>query len=127
MTTIFPTLKYDDAHAAIEFLCSAVGMERHQVYESDAGKVAHAELRFADAVVMLGSRGEGDPRFEPGSPAVVYVATDEVDARHDRAKAAGAEILMSPTDQDYGSRDFALADPEGNVWAFGTYAPTAEG
>lgn len=123
MTSIFPTLKYDDAYAAIEFLERALGFERHQVFENDAGKVAHAELSFRGAFVMLGSRGVGDARFEPGERTVVYIAVDEVDALHDRAAQAGAEILMPPTDQDYGSRDFSLADPEGNVWAFGTYAP----
>ena len=124
MTTVFPTLKYDDAHAAIEFLERALGCERHSVHEAGDGTIAHAELRFQDAVVMLSSRGQGDPMFEPGGKTVVYIAVDEVDALHDKAKAAGAEILMPPTDQDYGSRDFALADPEGNVWAFGTYAPS---
>jgi uncharacterized glyoxalase superfamily protein PhnB len=124
MTTVFPTLKYDDAHAAIEFLERTLGMERHQVHEAEPGKVAHAELRFRDAFVMLSSRGVGDERFEPGGKAVVYIAVDEVDSLHERAKSAGAEILMPPTDQDYGSRDFSLADPEGNVWAFGTYAPS---
>ena len=34
---------------------------------------------------------------------------------------------MEPTDQDYGSRDFVARDPEGNLWSFGTYAPTSEG
>jgi uncharacterized glyoxalase superfamily protein PhnB len=38
---------------------------------------------------------------------------------------AGAEIVMPPTDQDCGSRDFTARDPEGNVWSFGTYAPGA--
>ena len=60
--------------------------------------------------------------FDTG-PAVVYIAADEVDRRHERAVAAGAEILMAPTDQDYGSRDFVAKDPEGNVWCFGTYQP----
>ena len=44
---------------------------------------------------------------------------------HERAVAAGAEILMAPTDQDYGSRDFVAKDHEGNVWCFGTYQPGA--
>ena len=124
MTTVFPTLKYDDAHAAIDFVERTLGMERHQVHEAEPGKVAHAELRFRDAFVMLASRGVGDPKFEPGSPTVVYIAVDEVDSLYERAKEAGAKILMEPTDQDYGSRDFSLADPEGHVWAFGTYAPS---
>jgi uncharacterized glyoxalase superfamily protein PhnB len=42
---------------------------------------------------------------------------------HVRAASAGAEIVMEPQDQDYGSRDFSARDPEGFVWAFGTYRP----
>ena len=37
------------------------------------------------------------------------------------ARAAGAEIITEPHDTDYGSRDFAARDPEGNRWSFGTY------
>ena len=50
-----------------------------------------------------------------------YVVTDDVDAVYQRAKAAGAEIIAEPHDTDYGSHDFAAADPEGNRWSFGTY------
>jgi uncharacterized glyoxalase superfamily protein PhnB len=49
----------------------------------------------------------------------------EVDALHDRAKAAGAAIVMPLTDQDYGSRDFSVRDPEGHLWGFGTYEMAA--
>jgi len=35
--------------------------------------------------------------------------------------AAGADIIRKPEDTDYGSREFALRDPEGNLWSFGTY------
>ncbi len=66
-----------------------------------------------------GERAEGDPF--PGGPSTTYIAVDEVDSLHDRAKAAGAQISMELTDQDYGSREFAARDPEGNVWCFGTY------
>jgi uncharacterized glyoxalase superfamily protein PhnB len=33
---------------------------------------------------------------------------------------------MELQDQDYGSRDYAVRDPEGFVWAFGTYALGSE-
>jgi uncharacterized glyoxalase superfamily protein PhnB len=124
MTTVFPTLKYDDAHGAIEFLCDALGFERHAVYETDDGKVAHAELSHGDGMVMLGSRGSEGETFDTGR-TVVYVVVDDPDALHDHAKAAGAQIARGLTDQDYGSRDFTALDPEGNVWSFGTYNPTA--
>jgi uncharacterized glyoxalase superfamily protein PhnB len=40
---------------------------------------------------------------------------------HARVAAAGAEIIDKPHDTDYGSHDFALRDPEGSRWSFGTY------
>jgi len=126
MTTVFPNLIYDDADKAIDFLERTLGFERRDVHQNDAGKVVHAELKFRDAWLMLSERGAGDPRFDPGGKTLVYIAIDEpqdIDRLYEDAKAAGAEILMEPKDQDYGSRDFSLTDPEGNIWAFGTYAP----
>jgi uncharacterized glyoxalase superfamily protein PhnB len=124
MVTVFPTLKYDDAHAAITFLRDALGFERHAVFETDDGKVGHAELSHGDGMVMLGQRGTEDQTFDPGR-TVTYVVVDDPDALHDRAKAAGAAIVRGLADQDYGSRDFTAQDPEGNLWSFGTYNPTA--
>lgn len=54
---------------------------------------------------------------------IVYVIVDDVDAHHARAKAAGAEIVIPPTDQHYGGRDYSARDVEGHVWSFGTYDP----
>jgi uncharacterized glyoxalase superfamily protein PhnB len=51
------------------------------------------------------------------------VVVPEIDALYERARAAGAEIVMAIRDTEYGSRDFAARDPEGHLWSFGTYAP----
>ena len=119
---IIPTLRYQDARAALEFLERAFGFERHALHETDDGAIGHAELRHGDGMVMLGTAGHGDVRFETGRN-VIYVVVDDPDAHYDQAKAAGAEIVMELTDRDYGSRDYAAEDPEGNVWSFGTYNP----
>ena len=50
-----------------------------------------------------------------------YVVTDDPDGLCKRAVGAGAEIFRDLHDTDYGSRDFAVRDPEGNLWSFGTY------
>jgi uncharacterized glyoxalase superfamily protein PhnB len=120
--SISPVLRYADAHAAIDFLERAFGCERLGVHEGDDGKIVHAELRLGEDVLALSSTGAGDPVYDQSAGrTAVYVEADDVDALHERARAAGAEVLMEPTDQDYGSRDFAVRDPEGNIWAFGTY------
>jgi uncharacterized glyoxalase superfamily protein PhnB len=120
---IIPTLRYQDAKGAIDFLERAFGFHRKAVHENEDGTIAHAELTAGRGLVMIGSRKEGD-RFETGR-AVNYVIVDDPDAHHDRAKAAGATIVMALTDQDYGSREYAAEDPEGNLWSFGTYDPFA--
>jgi uncharacterized glyoxalase superfamily protein PhnB len=134
MTQVFhPTLRYRDAHAAIAWLEEAFGFERNAVHEA-GGLVEHAQLTFRGGMVMLGSaRDPADGGFAayappPGSQST-YVVIDDPDALHDRVVAAGGEIVRPLEDQDYGSRDFGVRDPEGNIWSFGTYDPwrTEEG
>ena len=118
--TIYATLRYDDAPAAIRFLAEAFGFQADAVHE-EGGMVSHALLGFGRDLVMLSSRRPNDP-FDLGR-CCLYVAVDDPDAHHARATAAGARILMELTDQNYGSREYAAFDPEGNIWCFGTYRP----
>ncbi|OEJ35575.1 VOC family protein [Streptomyces subrutilus] len=124
--SICPTLVYRDAKAAIKLLTEAFGFSQVAVYEGENGAVVHAELAYGNGVVMLGSKGTGgvfDKAMGDAGPSGVYVVVEDVDAHHRRAVEHGAEILMEPTDQDYGSRDYMARDAEGNIWSFGTYAP----
>ena len=63
--------------------------------------------------------GEVPAGIVPG----IYLAVDDVDAHHDKAVAAGAEIAYPLTDQPYGSREYAVRDLEGHLWYVGTYRP----
>lgn len=119
--SIYPTLRYNDAAAAIQFLNSALGLVTQSVHE-EGGAIQHAELSHGDGVVMIGSRGTEPGPFDTGR-AVLYLVVDDVDAHHERAAAAGAEIVMGLTDQPYGSREYVARDPEGNLWSVGTYRP----
>jgi uncharacterized glyoxalase superfamily protein PhnB len=129
-TQVFhPTLRYRDAHAAIAWLERTFGFERKAVHEGEDGAVAHAELTFRGGLVMLGSVGDhGYSDYAkiapPPGTSAVYVVVDDPDALHDRVVAAGGEVVMPLQDLDYGSRDFAARDLEGNLWSFGTYSPS---
>jgi len=128
--TIVPALQYRDAPAAIDWLCTAFGFTRRMVVPDEDGGIAHAELTFGNGMIMLGSRRENEfgrlltePRQAGAVTQAVYVIVDDADAHYARAKAAGAEILVELRTQDYGGRDYTCRDPEGHVWAFGTYDP----
>jgi uncharacterized glyoxalase superfamily protein PhnB len=125
--TLFPSLRYHDAVAAIEWLERAFGFERVMVVEGEERPVEHAELRLGSDMIMLGS----EPKDAHGVDAHagqswIYVAIDDADALFERATGAGAEVVRELSDQDYGSRDFSVRDPEGNLWSFGTYRPSGE-
>lgn len=124
---IYPTLRYLDAVKAIDWLVAAFGFEKAAVHLTDDGKVGHAELRYGTGIVMVNNAPDGFDASRPAdfrlSPCSLYLAVSDVDAHHDRAKAAGAEITVALTDMDYGSREYSARDLEGNHWHFGTYEP----
>jgi uncharacterized glyoxalase superfamily protein PhnB len=120
---VWPSLRASDALALIRFLVDVVGFEETVVY-ADGDVVHHAQLSWPlGGGVMLGSAREADGDRWPLSPGTfgAYVVVDDPDALCERIKAAGGEITDGLHDTDYGSRDFAISDPEGNRWSFGTY------
>ncbi len=124
--SLHPTLRYDDPRAAIAFLTDTLGLREVTVATDDSGAVVHAEVAWDDGddtgVVVVAPRSGPDDPFDTGR-AVLYLTTGDPDTVHDKAVAAGATITMGVTEQPYGSREFALTDPEGNVWCVGTYRP----
>lgn len=122
--SIFATLKYNDANSAIAFLTGALGFREVSVMRNESGSVSHAELAHGDGMIMVGSRTEPGSQFDTGK-AVIYLAVDDADAHHDKAVAAGAKVVYPLVDQPYGSREYAVADAEGNIWSVGTYRPAA--
>lgn len=124
--SVWATLLATDAPKLIDYYVETFGFvvtDRHD----DGDLVAHAELRWPEGSggLMLGSHRPGaEWSREPGS-AGIYVVTTDPDALYERVKDRGADVTRPLNDTDYGSREFAVRDPEGNLWSFGTY-PGAE-
>jgi len=129
--TIVPTLRYGDVAAAIDWLCNAFGFGRHLVVHGDDGSVRYAELTFGNSMIMLGPvEGSGvdkvmaPPAHTGGAETqACYLFVAGVAAHCDRAKAAGAEILLDIDDAHSNGRGYSCRDVEGHVWNFGTYDP----
>jgi len=132
-STVMPTLRYRDAHAAIEWLCNVIGFAKHAVYPGPDNSVGHAELTLNGGMIMLGSfkQDEYGKGFKsPGdlggveTRSAYVVVKDAVEVWH-RAQAAGAQVVRPLQATDYGSHEFTIKDPEGHSWSVGTYDPWA--
>ena len=128
---LYPTLRCRNANAMIAWLTGVLGFTERVTFRDADGVVHHAELAFGPSVLMLGQ--ERDDAYgalvgdrEGRRTDSLYVALDNPDALYPRVVAAGATIEMQLHDTDYGSRDFACRDPEGNLWSFGTYRPSVD-
>lgn len=121
-----PIVPFTDPRKAIEWLSQAFGAVPTLLVPPEPDQpLRHAEVKVGTGVVMVDD-ADRDGVFALPGPVVVYVVVEssaEVDALCDRATAAGAEIVMGITDQEYGSHEFAARDLYGNIWCFGTYRP----
>ena len=130
-STIMPALRYQNAPAAIEWLCNVPGFERHAVYPGRDGTIDHAELTLSGGMLMLGSQKNDEHAQRFKSPKElgnletcgIYVIVSDADAAYERAHAAGAMITRPVENTHYDSREFGVKDFEGHTWTVGTYDP----
>src|SRR6266513_1542676 len=129
--TIIPSLRYRNAPAAIEWLSRVFGFQKNLVVPDGSGGIAHAQLSFGDGMMMLGSVRDNAWRRlikqpdEIGGTATqsVYLLVPDADVIYERAKNAGAEMLIQVRNEEYGGRSFSCRDLEGHLWTIGTYDP----
>jgi uncharacterized glyoxalase superfamily protein PhnB len=119
------SLYYDDPRGAIDWLARAFGFEPRLVVDAPDGGVAHSELTYGAAVLMVGAAGKHglSPRNAGGPTGALFLYVDDVDAHCARAKATGAVITRELADVDYGAgywidRGYGCTDPEGHLWHF---------
>jgi uncharacterized glyoxalase superfamily protein PhnB len=117
-------LCYRDPKAALKFLEAAFGFELAMLIEDNEGNLAHAEMSFGDSLVMIGNEWTAQHKspasIDGFNTQSVHIHLEgDVDAHCERARAAGAEILMGPADQFYGDRTYRCRDPEGHFWTVG--------
>ncbi len=126
--TVVPTLRYDDANQAIQWLGEAFGLTEHFVVRNEAGRVEHAQLAWRGSIVMLGDATDNVHSLphRHGSVSMTAESAEQVDETFARAVAAGATVIQPLTDTEYGSHAFTVADYEGNHWHLGTYDPLSE-
>ena len=127
---ISSSLYYDDAAAAIDWLCDAFGFEVRLKVEGDGGRIEHSELVFGDGLIMVSGSDKADKYPQVRSPGQVgggntqnlFVYVDDAFAHCERARAKGATIVVEPKVSDYGEdywsdRSYECVDVGGHHWS----------
>jgi uncharacterized glyoxalase superfamily protein PhnB len=122
--SIVPALCYRDPMAAFEWLQTAFGFEPAMLITDAEGKLAHSEMALEGGWIMVGnewSENHKSPRSlgDKCTQTVHVQLSKDIDGHCERARAAGAEILMEPENQFYGDRSYRARDLEGHIWTFG--------
>jgi uncharacterized glyoxalase superfamily protein PhnB len=121
VTRIIPQLSVRDVDAYVAFLRDAFGFEVTEDWrDPDDPSHVNIEMALGDAVVGIGhAKKDRTAPKEPDVPNIgLYVVVDDVDAHHERARAAGAEINFPIADQPWGHRMYGAVDPAGHEWGF---------
>ncbi len=121
---------YDDARAAIDWLCRAFGFEARLVVEGDGGSIEHSELTLGEGLIMVGVAARPETAYQRSPRSLggantqtLCIHIDDVDTHCAAARAAGAKIVREPKTTDYGAeywadRTYEAVDPEGHHWYF---------
>jgi uncharacterized glyoxalase superfamily protein PhnB len=118
-TQIIPYVFYRDVPAALAWLSRTFGLTEELRHPTPNGM--HAQMSFRGEHVMMGQGSRGW-RMQSASETKIatmgiFVYLADVDAHHERACAAGAEIVQPPHDEEWG-RTYTVRDLDGHPWFF---------
>ena len=114
-TTCATVYQVADIESALAFYRDVLGFTVDFRYDNYAGVfLGKCELHLCTHTIWSRPLGGG---------AVVIIA-EEVDTYCATIKQRGAPILLEPTDEPYGLRDFVTRDPDGNILTFSAPLPT---
>ena len=103
-------------------------------FEDEKGGIAHAQLTYGNAMIMLGTvmGNEYDKyiklpdEISGFNTLSLYIVVKDIEAHYQKVKNNGVKICVPLTWQDYGGGDYTCKDLEGYLWSFGSYDPWAK-
>ena len=113
-----------DPDAAVAFYRDTLGLDvRNDVANEGfrwitVGAAAQPGVAICLTNYLNGSPADGEAvaaLVAKGALNGVHFQTDDLDAAFAKVRDSGAEIVSEPTDQFWGTRDFAVRDPSGNL------------
>jgi uncharacterized glyoxalase superfamily protein PhnB len=125
MHALTPHVVCAGAADAIEFYKKAFNAVETVRLPGPGGKLVHAAVRIGDSTLMLVDEnpqwGIVGPKTLKGTPVVIHLYVEDVDATVAQAVAAGAKVTMPVADMFWGDRYGQLEDPFGHRWSVATH------
>jgi len=122
---VTPYLVVAGAGKAIDFYKEVFGAVELSRMSGPGDKVAHAELRVGDSLIMMADEfpemGFHSPVKLGGSPVGMLVYVPDADAVFARAMSLGAKAHRPLENQFYGDRSGQIIDPFGHHWTISTH------
>ena len=121
---VTPYLTVTDSARAIDFYKRAFGAEELLRVDGPDGKVAHAEIKIGDSIIMLSDEMQGwsrSPQSLGGTAVNIFLYVKDVDEVFNRAVAEGAKVGMPVSDMFWGDRYGQVTDPFGHSWSIATH------
>ena len=123
--SVTPYLILNDAKHALEFYKKAFGAQEMSKMEAPNGKIAHAEIKIGDSMIMLADEmpgsGARSPQSLGGTGTGLFLYVDNVDSIYNQAVKEGAKGDMPPQDMFWGDRYGKVTDPFGHQWSLATH------
>ncbi|MGH7557198.1 MAG: VOC family protein [Gemmatimonadota bacterium] len=123
--SVNPVLIVQDGRKAVDFYKKVFGATERMFMTDPDGNLAHAEIEISGSTIMLGEENPDwhnqSPASLGGTPVVIHVYVEDVDAVAKKAVDAGSEMLFPVEDQFYGDRSGRLKDPFGHMWMIATH------
>ncbi len=122
-----------DPDLALAFYRDELGLElRNDVAREDFRWITVGAASQPGVAIVLTNYLNGSPADQDalagllakGALNGVHFHSDDLDATFEKLSAAGAEIVQEPTEQPWGTRDFAVRDPSGNMVRIDQPPPT---
>ena len=113
-----------DPESALSFYRDTLGLElRNDVARGEFRWITVGAASQPGVAIVVTNRLNGSPADNEAVAALVakgalngvHFHTDDLDGTFEKVSASGAEIVQEPTEQPWGTRDFAVRDPSGNL------------
>ena len=122
---IVPSLVYDDVEKAVDWLGNAFGFAERLRWQGGSTTTVELAVGRGSVFVLAPRVGHGPAdqvAFQPPRPdecsQTLMVAVADIDAHFERAKAAGARVLIDVQTYPFGERQYSAQDLAGHVWTF---------